>query len=154
MWLQVRVDRRLCLSQIAAQRHKRGVQHRQNALSASTLLTTLPPNRIDASLGDDRNHRDPATGSAHHQSRSAFNSRPPKRIAERYVQKSVCLKSALIAALSVPSATRRFALATSGMTTTETAATAMPGMLRSGFSWARQSQARIEGYVNSERDET
>src|ERR1700722_113104 len=71
----------------------------------------------------------PATGSAHHQPRSAFNSRPPKRIAERYVQKSVCLESALIAALSIPSATRRFALANSGMTTTETAENTIPGML-------------------------
>ena len=33
----------------------------------------------------------PATGSAHHQPKSAFNSSPPKRIAERYVQKSACL---------------------------------------------------------------
>ena len=30
----------------------------RHALSASTLLTTLPPNRIDAFLDDDRNHRD------------------------------------------------------------------------------------------------
>jgi hypothetical protein len=29
-----------------------------HALSASTLLTTLPPNRIDTFLRDDRNHRD------------------------------------------------------------------------------------------------
>jgi transcriptional regulator with XRE-family HTH domain len=31
----------------------------QIALSASTLPTTLPPNRIDAFLGDNRNHHDP-----------------------------------------------------------------------------------------------
>ena len=77
----------------------------------------------------------PAAGSAHHHPRSAFKSRPPRRITERYVQKSVCLESALIAALSMPSATRRFARANIGMTTTEVAATMMPRMLRSGFSW-------------------
>ena len=41
----------------------------------------------------------PATGSAHHQPTVAFRSRPPNRIADRYVQKSVCLESARIAAL-------------------------------------------------------
>src|SRR5215472_7811310 len=47
----------------------------------------------------------PATGSAHHQPKDAFSSKPPSRMAERYVQKSACLASALIAPLSIPAAT-------------------------------------------------
>ena len=50
------------------------------------------------------------------------------------MQKSACLESAFIAPLPIPAATRRFAFANTGMTTTETAATTMPGMLRSGDS--------------------
>ena len=52
-----------------------------------------------------------------------------------FVQKSVCRESACMAPLPIPAATRRLALASNGMTTTETAATMMPGMLRSGASW-------------------
>jgi len=95
-----------------------------------------------------------ATGSAHHQPRSAFNSRPPKRIAERYVQKSVCLESALIAALSIPSATRRFALANNGINDNRNGSDCDARDAAFRFLVTRQSQARIEGYVNSERDET
>ena len=40
-----------------------------------------------------------------------------------------------MAPLPIPAATRRLALASNGITTTETAATMMPGMLRSGTSW-------------------
>jgi hypothetical protein len=39
-----------------------------------------------------------------------------------------------MAPLPIPAATRRFARASNGITTTETAATMMPGMLRSGDS--------------------
>jgi hypothetical protein len=60
----------------------------------------------------------PATGSAHHHPATAFRSNPPKRIAERYVQKSVCRESAFIAPLPIPAATRRLALASNGITTT------------------------------------
>ena len=72
----------------------------------------------------------PATGSAHHQPTVAFRSKPPNRIADKYVQKSVCLESACIAALPRPRATRRLALARRGMTTSETVARTMPGMVR------------------------
>lgn len=34
----------------------------------------------------------PATGSAHHHPNNAFRSKPPNRIADRYVQKSACLE--------------------------------------------------------------
>jgi hypothetical protein len=76
----------------------------------------------------------PATGSAHHQPNNAFRSKPPNRIADRYVQKSACLESAFIAPLPIPAATRRFARANNGITTTETAATMMPGILLAGIS--------------------
>src|ERR1035441_4416166 len=75
-----------------------------------------------------------ATGSAHHQPNNAFRSKPPNRIADKYVQKSACLESAFMALLPIPAATRRFARANNGMTTTDTAATMMPGMLRSAAS--------------------
>ena len=45
------------------------------------------------------------------------------------MQKSVCRESACMAPLPIPVATRRFALASIGITITETAATMM-GMLR------------------------
>ena len=75
-----------------------------------------------------------ATGSAHHHPNPAFRSSPPNRIADRYVQKSVCLESACMAALSIPLATRRFALASRGMTQSERAAMTIPGKLRYGAS--------------------
>ena len=60
----------------------------------------------------------PAIGSAHHQPNNAFRSKPPNRIADRYVQKSACLESACMAPLPIPAAIRRFAFASTGMTTT------------------------------------
>lgn len=75
----------------------------------------------------------PANGSAHHHRNNAFRTNPHNKTADRYVQKSACLESALMALLPIPAATRRFALASTGITTTETGATMMmPGMLRSG----------------------
>jgi hypothetical protein len=53
-----------------------------------------------------------AAGSAHHHPSCALRRRPPRRIAERYVQNSACLASAFMAPLSMPSATFRLALAT------------------------------------------
>ena len=61
----------------------------------------------------------PATGSAHHHPATAFRSKPPKRIADRYVQKSVCRESAFIAPLPIPAATRRLALASNPPTTND-----------------------------------
>jgi len=52
----------------------------------------------------------------------------PTRMADRYVQNSVCRKSVCMAALPIPAATFRLALANNGITTTETAAIMMPGM--------------------------
>jgi len=99
----------------------------------------------------------PATGSAH-QPNKAFRSKPPSRIADGYVQKSACLESAFMALLPILAATGRFARASSvrldhhvmrgrflaatgrfarassAMTTMDTAATMMPGVLRSGDS--------------------
>ena len=44
----------------------------------------------------------PATGSTHHLPKEAFNSNPPNRMVERYVQKSVCLESACMASAGNP----------------------------------------------------
>ena len=57
----------------------------------------------------------------------------PNRMADRYGQKSACQESAFMAPLPIPAATRRLALASIGMTTTDTAATIIPRMLRSGI---------------------
>ena len=57
------------------------------------------------------------------------------RIADRYVQKSACLESAVMAPLPIPTATFRFARASNGMTITAAAATMIPGKLRSGVLW-------------------
>jgi hypothetical protein len=76
-----------------------------------------------------------ATGSAHHHPSRALRSRPPRRIAERYVQKSACLASAFMAPLSMPNATFRLALASSGMTNRAVAAMTIPSTLASGASW-------------------
>lgn len=73
----------------------------------------------------------PATGSAHYHPAIAFKSKPPNRRADRYVQKSVCRESACMAPLPIPAATLRLALASIGITITETAATMMSGTLRS-----------------------
>ena len=77
----------------------------------------------------------PATGSAQYQPKNAFSGSPTSRIADRYVQKSACLESALIAPLRIPAATLRFALANNGMTITAAAATMIPAMLRSDALW-------------------
>jgi len=74
----------------------------------------------------------PATGSAHHHPAKAFKANPPNKIADKYVQTSACRESARMAPLLIPAAIRRFARANIGMTTTEAAATMMPGILRSG----------------------
>ena len=94
-----------------------------------------------------------ATGSAHHQPNSAFRSKPPKRIADKYVQKSACLESAFMAPLPIPAATRRFAFANTGMTTTAAAAIIMPGMLRSRDLVADQGGAGFVEDVQRQRHE-
>ena len=58
-----------------------------------------------------------------------------------------------MAPLPIPAATRRFALASNGITTTETAATMMPGMLRSGISWPDQRGAGFVEDVRRQRNE-
>ena len=75
-----------------------------------------------------------ATGSAHHQPSTAFRTNPPNKIADKYVQKSVCRESPSMAALPIPAATRRFAFAKSGITMTDRAAMMIPAILRSGAS--------------------
>lgn len=52
----------------------------------------------------------PAAGSAHHHPAIAFRSNPLNRMADKYVQKSVCRESACMAPLPIPTATRRLAL--------------------------------------------
>src|SRR5579883_320007 len=83
-----------------------------------------------------------ATGSAHHQPSSQLSARPTSRIAERYMQKSVWRESASIAALFSLAATRLFARARSGITTSDTTAITTPKTLRSGTS--RASRVLIE----------
>ena len=104
-------------------------------LALSILLALLPLAGI-ARIAMIGTITSPATGSAHDHPNSAFGSKPPNRIAERDVQKSACLESAFMAPLPIPAPTRRFARANNGITTTETAATMIPGMLRSGV-WCR-----------------
>ena len=118
--------------------------------SAQHRFPRIPSTPSLAMIGTITN---PATGSAHHQPNNAFSSNPPNRIADRYVQKSACLESAFMAPLPIPAATRRFALASNGMTTTETAATMMPGMLRSGSSWRIRRGAGFVDDVQRQRNE-
>ena len=90
----------------AAQWHSQSSQH------------ALPRSPSRPSLAMIGTITSPATGSAHDHPATAFRTNPPKRIAERYVQKSICRESALIAPLPIPAATRRLALASNGITTT------------------------------------
>ena len=98
------------------------------------IATRLAPESVHAFLPNDRNH---------HQPRNRIGPPPAQqRIQEqaaqenrRQVRAEIGLpESAFMAPLPIPAATRRFARANNGMTTTETAATMMPGMLRSGAS--------------------
>src|SRR4029077_9700390 len=73
-----------------------------------------------------------AIGSAHQRPNKAFRRRPPKRMADRYTQKSVCLASACMAALPRALATLRLARESSGIATSDTQARMIPGMLCSG----------------------
>jgi hypothetical protein len=75
-----------------------------------------------------------AIGSVHHQPKSAFKSSPQSRMADKYVQKSVWRESARMATLESAAATCLLDRASNGITITETAASAMPGILRSGTS--------------------
>jgi hypothetical protein len=73
-----------------------------------------------------------ATGSAHHRPNSMLSSNPASNIADKYVQNSVCLASACMAALPRARPTFRFARESNGMTAKETHARMIPGMLCSG----------------------
>ena len=73
-----------------------------------------------------------ATGSAHHTPNSVLSSNPASNIADQYVQNSVCLASACVAALPRARPTFRFARDSSGMTIKETHAKIIPGILCSG----------------------
>lgn len=72
-----------------------------------------------------------ATGSDHYQPKSALSACPPSRIADRYVQNSVCLASAAIAPLRILTATFLFSRVSKGMTINDMAARMIPGTLRS-----------------------
>jgi len=74
----------------------------------------------------------PATGSAHHHPSAAFKLSPVSRIAEKYMQNSVCFASAAIAPLKIWRATLRFSLAGDGMTISDVAARAIPPTLGRG----------------------
>lgn len=82
----------------------------------------------------------PATGSAHHQPKTAFNISPTSRIADKHTQKSVCFASATIAALPNSLPTFFLAWERMGMTTSETHARTMPGKLCSAVFLARRSE--------------
>ena len=94
---------------------------------AQQVLPLIPSAPSFAMIGTITN---PATGSAHHHPNNAFSNKPPKRMPDRYMQKSACLESACMAPLPIPTATRRFALARTGMTITAATAITTPGMLR------------------------
>ena len=75
----------------------------------------------------------PATGSVHHSPKSALRSRPPSRIADRYVQKSVWRASAAIAALPRAIPTRLLAWESRGIASKEaTAVASFRGALQPG----------------------
>ena len=86
-----------------------------------------------------------AAGSAHHRPSKAFSSNPPRRIADKYMQKSVCFASACIAALPSNVPTLRLARASNGITTSDTHARTMPGMLCAEASCCIKS--RIDSYA-------
>jgi hypothetical protein len=97
----------------------------------------------------------PATGSAHHRPKSVLSSNPASRMAERYVQNSVCLASACMAALPSARPTFRLARESKGITTSETQARTIPGMLCSGARRDHRSNADSWAmYAASRRKQT
>jgi hypothetical protein len=75
-----------------------------------------------------------ATGSAHHQPSKALSPTPAKAMTDRYAQSDVCAASAARVPLRSPTAIFRFARASSGITTTDSARRAIPTWLLSGGS--------------------
>ena len=73
-----------------------------------------------------------ATGSAHHHPSNAFKTKPPNRIADKYAHSEVWRESDSSARLSMEDATFLFWYASQGMTTSDTAATAIPATLGDG----------------------
>jgi hypothetical protein len=84
-----------------------------------------------------------AAGSAHHRPKKKLRINPASRMADRYVQNSVCLASACIAAPPSAFPTFRLALERMGITTKETQARTIPGMLCSGAPTGPQVQHRF-----------
>jgi len=82
-----------------------------------------------------------ATGSAHRTPNSVLSSNPASNIADKYVQNSVCLASACIAALPRARPTFHLARESRGMTINETHARTIPGMLCSGAFLDQRSAA-------------
>ncbi len=76
---------------------KPSTEHRRGSVTAAIVTIRLAPQSSDAFLSNIGTIPAPATGSAHHHPAMAFRSNPPKRIAEKYVQKSVCRESACMA---------------------------------------------------------
>src|SRR5712691_7367935 len=122
--------------------------------STSTLLTTLPSNRIDAFLGDDRNHYYP---------RNRISPPPAQeRIQKQTTQKNcrkVCAEISLSRVCPHCGAIDPFRnppLCSRQQRHDDNRNGSDCDARDAGFRFlvTRQSQARIEGYVNSERDET
>jgi hypothetical protein len=67
-----------------------------------------------------------ASGSAHHHPTVALSNSPTRRIADRLEHNSVSVESARITGLPSRRPTTRFAHASSGITTSETAASTIP----------------------------
>lgn len=82
-----------------------------------------------------------ATGSAHHRPNRVLSSNPASSMPDKYVQNSVCFASACMAALPRARPTFRLVLERRGITTKETQARTIPGMLCSGARRDHRSNA-------------
>src|SRR5438477_7770558 len=83
-----------------------------------------------------------ATGSAHAHPNSALAASPVRVDADKYVQSVVWVDSAIRVRLPIAAAVRRFAHASVGMTTSDTAVSTMPTVDASGS--APVTRSRIE----------
>ena len=83
----------------------------------------------------------PAAGSAHHQPRAALTARPTSSTADSHAHSDVWLASDTAARDPRTGATLRLARASPGITTSDSPAKTMPGMLASGST--RPSRSRV-----------
>jgi len=119
-------------------------------ISSAAIVAGFALQSFDTFLRNDGNHDKTSHRVAHHKPKIALSNNPSSRIADKWVQNSVCFASACMAVLPRASPTFRFALEGMGMTTNGTQAKMIRGTLCSGAFLGPQVRSGFEGHVGSQ----